>query len=258
MRGLRLSAFLLAAGVVGACASATTGGENNGNVDAPGSNTDATGGDVDAPGGGDIDAPGVSIDAPTVNIDAALTTITLSQSGSMAITALNSVSCNAAGVTAENSYYRVFQLSTFGVTRPFTAQRIDFGIENADAEIGTTQSVQVRLHTLSGSFVTTNLTNVAGQTVTVNDTTAGIVIPVALSPAPTIQPNATLVAELFVPDGDVDGNGAGNIIFVGSNTAAETGPSYIRAPDCGLSEPGTTAAAGFPDMHVVLTVTGVY
>lgn len=262
MRGLRLSAYLLAAGVFG-CATAGDGGGNNadapgGNVDAPGGNVDAPGGNVDAPGG-NIDAPGTPIDAPAGNIDAALQTITLSQ-GTNTVTALNTVSCNAGGITAENSYYRVFQLSSFGVDRPFTAQRVDFGVENANAEIGTSQTIQIKLHTLSGAFITTNLTNVAGQNVSVADTTTGIVVPVALSPAPVIQPTATLVAEIFIPDGDVDNNGVGNSIFVGSNAAAETGPSYIRAPDtgCAITQPTTMAAAGFPNVHVVLTVTGVY
>ncbi|KAB2889495.1 MAG: hypothetical protein F9K40_19775 [Kofleriaceae bacterium] len=257
MSGTRLFASLTLA--LGACATADPGGGNNGNVDAPG------GSEVDAPGGGDPDAPGSTVDAPMTpidappgNIDAALQTITLSQSGAMTITALNSVSCNAAGITAENSYYRVFRLSDFGVVRPFTAQRIDFGVESADAEVGTSQTVQVRLYTLNGTFITTNLTSVAGQLVTVNDTTAGIVLPVALSPAPVIQPTETLVAELFVPDSDADGNGAGNIFFIGSNTTAETGPSYIRAPDCAITQPATVDSINFPDMHVVLTVTGVF
>jgi hypothetical protein len=264
MRGLRLSAFLLA-GVMG-CASAGEGGGNNGNVDAPGgNNTDAPGGNVDAPGG-NVDAPGgtidapVSIDAPAGNIDAALVTVTLSQNSATTITAANTVSCNAANITAENSYYRVFQLSTFGVTRPFTAQRVDFGIESADAEIGTSQTVQIKLHTLNGAFVTGNLTNVAGQNVAVADTATGTVLPVALSPAPVIQPNATLVAEIFVPDGDVDNNGVGNSIFIGSNTAAETAATYIRAPDtgCAITQPATMSSIGFPNVHVVLTVTGQY
>jgi hypothetical protein len=246
---------------LGACATADNGGGGNGNVDAPGNNNvDAPGGgNVDAPGGGNVDAPGTPIDAPAGTIDAALQTITLSQ-GTNTVTALNTVSCNAGGITAENSYYRVFQLSTHGVVRPFTAQRVDFGIENANAEVGTSQTIQVRLWTLNGAFITSNLTAVAGQNVSVADTTVGVVVPVALSPAPVIQPNATLVAEIFIPDGDVDNNGVGNSIFVGSNTAAETGPSYIRAPDtgCAITQPTTAAAAGFPNMRVVLTVTGVF
>jgi hypothetical protein len=241
---------------LGACATADNGGGGNGNVDAPGSDN------VDAPGGGNVDAPGTPIDAPAGTIDAAPQTVTLSLNSANTIVA-GTVSCNKGTpgfVTAENSYYRVFQLSSFGVVRPFTAQRIDFGVESANAEVGTSQVIQVKLHTLTGAFVTGNLTPVAGQNVNVADTTTGVVVPVALSPAPVIEPSATLVAEVFIPDGDIDDNNVGNSIFMGSNTAAQTGPSYIRAPatGCDFTQPANMASLTPSNLSVVLTVTGVY
>lgn len=257
MIGPRLFASMsvaLGALALGACATADPGG-GNGNVDAPGNDqVDAPGGgDPDAPGG-NVDAPPTPIDAPAGNVDAALTTVTLQQMTSTTIVP-GTPSCNvtATGVTRENSYYRVFRLSDFGVTRPFTAQRVDFGVEEADAGVGTSQAVQVRLHRLTGALITANLTNVAGQNVTVNDG-ASLVVPVALSPAPVLQPSDTLVAEVFVPDGMA----AGNIFFMGSNATAETGPSYIKATACSVNEPQTMASINFPDAHLVLTVTGVY
>jgi len=256
MSGTRLfSSLALALGALalGACATADPGG-GNGNVDAPGNgDVDAPGGNIDAPSG-NVDAPSTPIDAPAGNVDAALTTVTLQQMTSTAIVpGTPSCNVNTTGVTRENSYYRVFRLSDFGVTRPFTAQRVDFGVEEADAGVGTSQAVQVRLHRLTGALITANLTNVAGQNVTVNDG-ASIVIPVALSPAPVLQPSDTLVAEVFVPDGMA----AGNIFFMGSNATAETGPSYIKATACSVNEPQTMASINFPNAHLVLTVTGVY
>src|SRR5262245_12581465 len=60
-----------------------------------------------------IDAP---IDAPTIR------TITLSQTGVQTVTAGSSIACTQMDtlVTRDNSYYRVFRLADFGVTRPFT------------------------------------------------------------------------------------------------------------------------------------------
>ncbi len=247
----RLRLFSLLAGGLLGCATAGDGGSNpdgrGGTIDAPGGTIDAPGGTIDAPGG-TIDAAGGPIDAP------AQQTITLQQMTSTAIVA-GSPSCNvtATGVTRENSYYRVFRLSDFGVIRPFTAQRVDFGVEEANSGVGTTQAVQVRLHTLNGALLTANLTPIAGQTVTVNDGTS-VVLPVALSPAPVIQPSATLVVEVNVPDGMA----AGNVFFIGSNATAETGPSYIKATACTVNEPATMASINFPNAHVVLTVTGVF
>src|SRR5204863_3153577 len=61
-----------------------------------------------------------------------------------------------------------------------------------------------------------------------------------------------LVMELFTPDGTT----TSHLFFVGSNTAAESGPSYISATACGITVPTTTAAVGFPNMHIVFNVFG--
>jgi hypothetical protein len=172
------------------------------------------------------------------------------------ITSLNSVACSdtTTGVTRENSYYRVFRLQDFGVTTTFTATRVDVGIEEAAAGIGTTQAIQVRLYTLAGAFVLPNLTAIAGQTVTVQNASSLSVVQVPLAPVGVAPAGSTLVAEVFVPDGLA----ANNVFFVGSNAATETGPSYIRAPLCGATQPATFASLAQPQVHIVLTVTGTY
>ena len=233
------------------CASTTVDGGTDDNVDA--ARIDAPPGDIDAPPG-TIDAPPVPIDARV--IDAPTTqTITLSQ-GPTTITADNSLACTqtATGYTSENSYYRAFRLADHGVNTAFTATRVDFGVENAVSGTGGSQSVQVKLYTVSGAFPAGVLTQIAGQIVTVNNTTTGITIPVTMSPAGVAAAGSTLVAEVYVPDG----RPVGNTFFIGSNTAAETGPSYIRAPDCSATNPVTFASTGNPGVHIVLTVTGTY
>ncbi|MBE7451011.1 MAG: hypothetical protein HS111_19600 [Kofleriaceae bacterium] len=247
MRGLRLFAPLQVALLFAPLlACATAGGGGTDDVDAANSTVDAPPGAIDAPPG-TIDAPVGPVDAPMQ------TTITLSQSNATNIVAGNAVACSnsATGVTRTNSFYRVFRLADHGVTRPFTAQRVDFGVEEATAGTGTSQAVQIRLHRLTGAFVTANLANVAGQTVTVNNG-SGVVLPVALSPAPVLQASDTLVVELSVPDGMA----ASNIFFPGSNTAGETGASYVKSADCSINEPQTMASLGFPTVHLVMTVTG--
>lgn len=61
-----------------------------------------------------------------------------------------------------------------------------------------------------------------------------------------------MILELNTPDGQV----AGHSFFIGSNAAAETGPSYLSAADCGVNVPTTTAAIGFPNMHILLSAVG--
>jgi hypothetical protein len=183
-------------------------------------------------------------------------TATLSQSSSLVITADNSLACTqtTTGFTSENSYYRAFRLADHGVTTAFTANRIDVAVENAVAGAGTSQTIQVKLYTVAGTFPAGVLTQIAGQVVTVPNTTTGTTIPVTLSPPGIAAAGSTVVAEVYVPDGRT----VGNTFFIGSNTAAETGPSYIRAPDCSASNPVTFASTGNPGVHVILTVTGTY
>jgi hypothetical protein len=79
---------------------------------------------------------------------------------------------------------------------------------------------------------------------------AGTIINVPV--AGTAPAGSQLVVEVFTPDGTA----AGNLIFIGSNAAPETGPSYLSAADCGVPNPTTTAALGFPNMHIVMNVNG--
>jgi hypothetical protein len=202
---------------------------------------------------------------------------TVTQSSSQAITSGNSASCNTANVHRENSYYRAFTLSSFGITNQFDIASVDVGVELADAGgtlpppggaatsisknttkpgLGapgaTSQPITVKLYTSSMPFPTGfpgSLTQIGITNTTVNDTSLSIVnIPVTGS-APA---GSQLVVEVLTPDGTA----AGNRFFIGSNAAAETGPSYIRAPICGVVNPTTTAAIGFPDMHIVMNVKG--
>jgi hypothetical protein len=251
-----------------ACATAQSGGDDivaidarNVTIDAPIGSIDAPPGTIDAPPG-TIDAPttpiDARIDAPTTPIDAPPTTqtITLSQSSSTTITSLNSVACSDTtfGYTRENSFYRVFRLTDFGVNTAFTANRVDVAVEEATAGIGSTQPIQVRLYTLTGTFILPNLTAIAGQTVTVPNSASLTVMQVTLSPPGVAAAGSTIVAEILSPDGSA----AGNVFYPGSNASAETGPSYIRAPDCGAAQPATFASLSQPQVHLVLTVTGTY
>ncbi|RLE27116.1 MAG: hypothetical protein DRJ61_17770 [Acidobacteria bacterium] len=123
------------------------------------------------------------VDFPEV--ERALTTIT--HSATQSIVSGNSVSCNASGLHADNSYLRRFDLLAFGITGSIVDPAVDH-----------------------------------------------------------------LVVEVFTPDGQATGES----FYIGSNADGQTGPSYIAAASCGITEPTDTAAIGFPDMHIVMNVTG--
>lgn len=140
-------------------------------------------------------------------------------------------------------------MATYTAGRQFNVTSVSFGVEL----VNVTQSVRVRLYTTANFPVgfPNSLTQIGSTVANVTGAQNGTVVTVPLLatiPAGTSQ----FVMELFSPDGRT----AGNLFFVGSNTAAETGPSYVSAPTCGVTTPTTTAALGAPEMHIVFKVSG--
>ena len=173
----------------------------------------------------------------------------LTQSSSQAVTAANSASCNNGVGHADNSYWRAFNMGTLVGGAQYNVASVSFGVESANV----TQSVTVRLYTTANfpAGFPGSLTQIGTTTVSVTSAQTGTVVTtplVAVVPAGTSQ----LVMELFTPNGQV----AGNLFFVGSNAAAQSGPSYLSAADCGVTVPTDTSAIGFPNMHIVFNVNG--
>jgi len=167
----------------------------------------------------------------------------------------NSVSCNGGAPTyyhSDNSYYRAFKMSTFGITEDFTVSSVQIGIEQATGNTGS-QPVDCILYTTNSTFPTGfpgSLTQIGSVTASIADqnltlysfNVTGVV------PAGTNQ----LVVEIHTPDGQT----TMNTFFIGSNAAGETAPSYLKAADCSITTPVTTASIGFGTMNIVMSVTG--
>lgn len=176
------------------------------------------------------------------------------------VTAANSVSCNGGTPNffhTENSYYRAFTLSTFPVlTLPqFRIDSVTIGIETANAAgTGTTQPVTVNLYKSTtnpptmaslGAAVATENLNVSDQTNSL------LVVPITAQPVYLVA-SEILVVEVFTPNGQT----AGHSFFIGSNALGQSGPTFIRSVPCSVSEITNTASIGFPNMHVVMSVSG--
>ena len=177
--------------------------------------------------------------------------VTITHSATQNITALNSVSCNAGGLHTDNSYIRVFDLAAFGLPNGLDVTDVEFGIEQALGATGA-QPVVVNLYIKTNPALPltfANLTPIGSAGVSVTDQSLTILsVPVA----GTAGPGSVLVVEVFTPEGQTDGNS----FFIGSNADGQTAPSYLAAADCGVPEPTDTAALGFPNMHIVMNVTG--
>jgi len=175
---------------------------------------------------------------------------TLTHSASQTVTAGTSAACSVSktGEHTDNSYYRVFDLSDFGIGGAFAVDTVQVGIEQATSG-GGTQPITIRLHRLSGALTLANLTLITTASRTVADTTLSVE---DFAVTGTFSPTDNLVVEVFTPAG------AGNALFVGSNSSGQTDPTYIMAAGCGLAEitDVSDAEVGFPGMHFVLNVLG--
>jgi hypothetical protein len=172
----------------------------------------------------------------------------LTQNAVQTIDPGNSVSCNVDGmVHVENSYYRAYGLASFPLG--FDVCSVEVGVDRALAG-GSTQPVTVNVYANSGAaFPAGSATLIASSTLAVANQTAALMdVPVNAR----IPPGAQLVLELLTPSGEA----AGNSFIIGSNALGQSAQGFLRAPNCGLFTPTTVAAAGFPDMHMVLNARG--
>jgi hypothetical protein len=196
----------------------------------------------------------VTYPLPTINDNcpfAGGTPTSLTQTASQTPVA-GSVACNAGGLHTDNSYFRNYQLALPG---PLTITSVQFGIELANASgVGTTQPVTVNVYNSPVPFpapVASLGTPVGSQTFNIPDQTLSLFTATFTTP-PNVPGNANLVIEVFTPSGQA----AGHSFFIGSNTSAETAPSYIMAAACGIPNPVTIASVGFPNMHMIINVNG--
>ncbi|MEP0545713.1 MAG: T9SS type A sorting domain-containing protein [Rhodothermales bacterium] len=179
--------------------------------------------------------------------------LALTHSVSDTLVARTAINCNveSSGLTAENSYWRVFDLGAFGLTEPFTVTSIDIGIELVDLK-SSALATDLRLHALDGDFTRANLTRVEETEFDVRERNALSVVTVDITGAFAV--GEVLVVEWNVPDLRDDGGA----VFYGANSAGQTGPTYLSAAACGLPEPTDLAdvGAGFPGVAWVLAVNG--
>ena len=239
---MRLQTFAIAVGLVGcALPPPPPSGNGNGNDD---EGVDA--GSISNDDESDVDAGPRPDPRPEGGGDKEL-----SHSNSLLIVPGNSIAChNQDDSTAQNSYYRVFQLSEFDVSGAFKVDRVEFAVDEADDGNGNNQTITVRLHTLNGALTTNNLTQLATSTVSVGN------VAVATLTADfndvNVPAGSTLAVEIQAPDGD--NNNA--TFYIGSNPGGQTGPSYIRSSECGDDQPEDLTQTGFPNMHIIMRVFG--
>jgi len=183
----------------------------------------------------------------------ARTAITLTQTSSQVLVKNASAGCaNSGGYTEENEWYRVFDLPSYGIVDPFHVEQVVFAV---DTSVGA-KTVNVKLGsyngTPGGSLDTGNsdfgglVTLLASTTASIPATNTGVVVTAEVGV--DVPASSKLIVEVQ--------SAQGGYFFIGATNAGESRPGYLRAPGCGRSSPVTLATIGFPNTHLLLSVTG--
>ncbi|TJY58345.1 calcium-binding protein [Sinimarinibacterium sp. CAU 1509] len=181
-------------------------------------------------------------------------TVITQNSDTTTITEGNTVSCNAGSYHVENHYFRRFLLNADeGIVNSFTVNAVRFAVETATAGIDGSQPVEVLLYSIASTDPLTfaNLTYLGSSTVYVGDGTQYFQ-DVGVSGTISDPTTQDLVVSIHL----ANGSGSGYLLFLGSNANGQSHPSYLAAPECGAAEPIDIASLGFPNMHLLMEISG--
>jgi len=162
------------------------------------------------------------------------------------------VSCGTQSTsTADNSWWRRFYFNEHPAVGASTAVS-SVTVSTGSIDVGGLP-VTVNLYTLAHSTAadtipTGSLTLIGTATGTLTGSLQSITIPVTGSVADTV--GSDLVVEIHT-----DGNTSGGQFFPGANASTETHPTFLSSATCGISDPTTASAIGFPDFHLTMVVT---
>ncbi|MBL9147552.1 MAG: hypothetical protein JNM94_02555 [Phycisphaerae bacterium] len=169
---------------------------------------------------------------------------------STTITPRNTATCGERGVfSVENGHARQFV-----VDHDVSVECVRFGVQS---NVGGDWAVEVIVH--QGAITTpyADLTPLATAAVEIPDgATQQFFTAEFGADGPTLVPGAAYVIELKVRSRDPVVGGDGGFLYLGSNAAGETAPTYIRAPQCGIADFLDVDLIGFPQTNILIDIGG--
>jgi hypothetical protein len=154
-------------------------------------------------------------------------------------------------VTRDNTWFRAFSLADFSITKPFHIDGVAFAVESSSQAVSLAVSV--------GTYTGTAFDDTLDMTTFTELASGSAAVPTTLSPhqysvalSADVPAHGTFVVQIAAPDL----NASSGKFRIGSTVGAETHPGYIQSTACGISTPETTALAGKPNAHLIISVTG--
>lgn len=169
------------------------------------------------------------------------------------------VSCgNDADATTESAFYRRFYLSEHGAASSATVSAVTIALRDGGSGANAALPITVNLYTIPAATPVDTIPLAA--LTPIGSATQNLSVPAGNEPTSFTIPVTGTIADTAANNLVVEWtNGAGAQTLPGfypaNNTAAETHPSFIRAPECGAGAPVTFASIGFAS-SLIMVVEG--
>jgi hypothetical protein len=194
-----------------------------------------------------VEEPDVDAAAPTPDAHQRMPQ-TLKQTSSGLIEPETSIACyDDDDDQAENSYFRVWNLPELGIDSSFHVVEVQVGVESSNGGDDGIVPVDVRLHTVTGDFTQNQLNTLATVSQQVTDQSA---TRLKFAFDADVPSGSLLAVEVHVPASNDDE------FFIGANNDGQTAPGFLRAAECDDNGPVDLAQIGFPQVHMIIEVTG--
>ncbi len=159
------------------------------------------------------------------------------------------------GETSENSFYRRFYLSEHDAAASATVSAVTIALRDGDAGANAALPITVNLYTIPASTPVDTIPLAA--LTPIGTTTQNVSVPEGNEPTNFTIPVTGTIADTTASNLVVEwtnGPGAQSLpsFYPANNEAAETHPSFIRAPECGGTAPATFASIGFPSALIMI------
>jgi hypothetical protein len=166
------------------------------------------------------------------------------------------VACSAdAGLSSlDTGWWRSYDLSGVNGGDDVTVMNVQFGVEASYDFYGgdvTMPAVDVNLYTdpTGGTIIVAEL-DLLGSVASV-DVPFGSFFLQDVAMDVDVPGGTDLVMEVYQPDDEPNDLG----FWLGSNNFGETGASYLSSAACGIIDPVTYPAIGFPGIHIIINAT---
>lgn len=162
----------------------------------------------------------------------------------------NVLNCNNGGATFENSYARLYNLTSLGYSS-FEVTKVSFAVQQFVLGSAASYAVNVQVYGSTGGAVTSNLTYLGGAPVNLTTSMIGTVVEVPL-PTPVTVSSPEMLIVVSAPSGQATQTS----FYIGGNSNGQTIPAYIKASACSVNDFTTFSDVGGQNMHIVLFPTG--